>query len=336
MNAVVRRFLTWCRNVDGTPSERLRDGLFSLISILADLAFLCKRRRGLHPISALTIAQTPEPMDRLSFDDPPKLRKEFEEMLTYLPSRTSLPGKELRLGAHLDEALVVTFDGTKRSSHPTTTCAIFLHGGGFVVGNAHSSDPELAELAARAALEVYSVTYPLSPERRFPEARNFVISLLADRTFERYDRIILVGESAGGNLAVQVALEGGERIAGLVLIYPFLDLTLSCDTHETFGRGLFMTTRSLNWFANAYGSRDRSDPAVSPLFADISSLPQGLIVSASHDPLLGEAEKFHARWPNSRHLIEPGQIHGFLQMRGLVSARKRSIAQIADFCRDLK
>jgi acetyl esterase/lipase len=205
---------------------------------------------------------------------------------------------------------------------------LFLHGGGYVHGSPASHAPFVARLARECARPVLAMRYPLAPEEPFPAALEAVVSALSTLE-DRGDRgVVVVGESAGGGLALAAASrcrdEGLAGPAGLVPIAPWADLTGQ--------RGVFA-----DWAA-AYAPPSRhEDPRVSPALGDARGLPPTHIHVGTADPLVGQAERLRDRLSSAGVACElhrwPGGFHGF---HHYPVPESRSLArEIAAFVRGL-
>jgi len=222
---------------------------------------------------------------------------------------------------------------------------VYLHGGGFVVGSLDSHDGVCRALASRASMVVVSVDYRLAPEHPFPcgledavAVTRWVIehaaSFLGDPK-----RVAVGGDSAGGNLATNVALEcKNDPIppAFQVLIYPATDASNSMPSHREFGDGFFLTKESIAWFVASYLPKpeDRDHPRASPLFADdLEGAPPGLLITAGFDPLRDEGRAYAKRLQEAGVRIDlreyEGAIHGFVSMAGVLAIGSRALDDIA-------
>ncbi|MEY9214168.1 alpha/beta hydrolase [Thermobifida halotolerans] len=194
---------------------------------------------------------------------------------------------------------------------PAPGCAVFFHGGGYVIGDLDTHDHVARLIAAESGAAVVSVDYRLAPEHRFPAAVEDAFTAtrwVADHAAElgvAADRLAVVGDSAGGGLAAVVALlarGGGPALAAQVLIYPVTDLTGYPVTEDTpypsrivNGEGYFLTSEGMRWFAEQYlaDPADAGDFRASPIrAADLSGAAPALVVTADFDPLRDEAEAY--------------------------------------------
>lgn len=208
---------------------------------------------------------------------------------------------------------------------------LFFHGGGFVINDLDSHDKVCRRIARDNQSVVIAVDYRLAPEFPFPAATHdcYDATLWASEHPEIHkadpNRITVMGDSAGGNLATVVALMSkalnGPQIHQQILIYPCTDGTLSHPSIEQFAEGYFLTKKLMQWFLNHYIPSPQAvyDPYVSPLFAeDLSDLPPTWLATAAFDPLRDEgrayAKKLTIAGNKVIHKEYPGMIHGFFAL----------------------
>ena len=230
-----------------------------------------------------------------------------------------------------------SFDAAERAP-----LVLFTHGGGFVTGGLEAMQFLCAELASAARVVVVSVDYPLAPEHPFPAALDTSYAALrwvADYAPELGGdaaRVIVMGDSAGGNLAAALCLlarrNGGPRIDRQVLIYPALDATLS--TAAMCAATTKRRAECETFYGYYVGDGDRSDELVSPLLAhDLSELPSATIITAEHDSLRDDGLVYATRLARAgvpvRYTNYLGMPHGFLSMPRICTAAPQAIAEIA-------
>lgn len=208
---------------------------------------------------------------------------------------------------------------------------VFSHGGGWVVGSLETHDQMCRELAVRSGCAVLSVGYRLAPEHPFPAAVDDVASAIhwtmqhgRDHRLAR-GRLALVGDSAGGNLAIAGALrcrDLGIPVQAQVLFYPVTttDLAIGVDPGTD---GLVLSREELESHQDRYLPHrpDRQQPEASPLdCADLAGLPPATVIAAGEDPIAPQARKYVAalRRAGVRATLHehPGQLHGFAQFPG--------------------
>jgi acetyl esterase/lipase len=223
---------------------------------------------------------------------------------------------------------------------------VYFHGGGWVIGDLESHDQVCRALANAIPAIVVAVDYRLAPEHKFPAAVEDAIAAtrwIADNG-ERHGidagRLAVAGDSAGGNLAVVVALDardhGGPRLVHQVLIYPGTDMRMGWPSLERHAQQLPLTRAGMQWFVGHYlcNDADKLDWRASPLMAaSLASLPPALIITAGVDPLCDEGEAYAEALRKAKVAVElarfEGQIHGFLNMGRIIADAGRAVATVA-------
>jgi acetyl esterase len=174
---------------------------------------------------------------------------------------------------------------------------VFAHGGGFVLCDVESHDGFCRSMARGTGAIVASVEYRRAPEHRAPTAVEDVYTALEWAAAEHPgSRLLVAGDSAGGNLAAAVALlareRGGPALHGQVLLYPVLDPGCDLPSQRSHGTGYFLTNAAMRWYWRQYlGDRDPSevDSTVAPLrAASLAGLPPAVLVTGRLDPLWSE------------------------------------------------
>ena len=227
---------------------------------------------------------------------------------------------------------------------------LYVHGGGFVVGDLDTHDPPLRELAHESGCVVIAVDYRLAPEHPFPAALDDALAALAWVRQHAAElqidpaRIAMGGDSAGGNLTAatchQLQQIGGELPAAQLLIYPGVDMHNLAPSRNTYATGFFLERELIDMFVSAYvpSPEMTADPRVSPLLAmDFSGQPPALLLTAGFDPLQDEGLAYGRKLVAAGGTVEfvhfPTQIHGVFGMAGAVEDGKRAIAACANFLR---
>ncbi|MBC2641997.1 MULTISPECIES: alpha/beta hydrolase [unclassified Rhodococcus (in: high G+C Gram-positive bacteria)] len=222
---------------------------------------------------------------------------------------------------------------------------VFFHGGGFVLGSRAAYDGPVRLLAQQTGMDILSVEYRLAPENPYPAphddakvAWEYALAN-AGRWGIPLDRIVVAGDSAGGNVAAALAqrLRASARQPALqVLIYPVTDLAGSRPSNEEFADSPALTAKQIAWFLDQYlpPAVDRTDPRVSPLLAaDLTGLPPTLVTVAGFDPLRDDGLAYAARLTESgvpTELIrEPGLVHGYLSLTALSTTSREAVERIA-------
>jgi acetyl esterase/lipase len=172
-----------------------------------------------------------------------------------------------------------------------------IHGGGFSLGSAQGSVGLASDLARRTGMRAVSVDYRLAPEHPYPAALQDVLAAyraLVEQVGSA-DHIVVSGESAGGNLAIELLIaQNAESLtmpAAALLLSPMSDLTVTNGSYASRAQvdpaisAQAIRTRVADYLAGT----DPADPMVSPIFADLSGLPPLLIQAGSHEVLLDDA-----------------------------------------------
>ena len=211
---------------------------------------------------------------------------------------------------------------------PDEVKAVYLHihGGGWMIGRAHHQDQGLLDLAKEAKTAVVSVDYRLAPENPYPAAPDdceAAAEWLIKNAKSEFgaDLLTIGGESAGAHLAVVTLLRMRDRhgyteFTAANLTYGCYDLSLTPSVRRWGERNLVLTTKLIEWFADNYVPEDkRTEPDVSPLYADLRDMPPALFTVGSLDPLLDDSLFMHKRWLAAGNKAElsvyPGGIHAF-------------------------
>jgi len=207
---------------------------------------------------------------------------------------------------------------------------VYFHGGGWVWANVDTHDRMTREYAATGPVAVVSVDYSLSPEAKFPTALEecaAVVRFIAKRGSEwglDPKRILVGGDSAGGNLALATALllrdTGGPALKGILANYPVSDSRFDTPSYQEFGGGgygLNLERMSFYWSVYAPHDIDRLHPLAAPLRADLTGLPPVMVLLAELDVLRSEGEalveKLRRQGVNVETHTFMGTVHGFLR-----------------------
>lgn len=222
---------------------------------------------------------------------------------------------------------------------------VYYHGGGFVIGDLDSHDNLCRAFCNALPAVVVSVDYRLAPEHRFPAAVEDAYTAVcwaADHAGELgadARRLIVAGDSAGGNLAAVVCQqardEKGPEIAHQVLLYPVCDADLERESYTRLGQGYFLETEMMRWFWDNYlpDVAMSVDPRACPVRADnLWGVPAATIIIGEYDPLNGEGRAYAERLRAAGvpvYLQEyTGVIHGFMSFIGVADQADRAFAEV--------
>lgn len=215
---------------------------------------------------------------------------------------------------------------------------VFAHGGGFVFCDLDSHDGLCRAMTNGLGAVVVSVDYRLAPESPWPAAADDVYALTAWVAGNAGElgadpaRLVVAGDSAGGNLAAVTAVmardRGGPAIAAQALLYPVIAADFSTASYRRFGEGFYNTAAAMAWYWDQYLPRaaDRTHRYASPIQDGCVGLPPAVVVTAGCDPLCSEGEAYAqalaAAGVATTHRGYPGAIHGFLTMPVLTLAQR--------------
>ena len=203
---------------------------------------------------------------------------------------------------------------------------LHIHGGGWVIGAAHHQDPLNEWLMDATGMVVVSVDYRLAPEDPYPAGPDDCETAavwLANNAVTEFgtDRLAIGGESAGAHLSLVTLLRMRDRhdfaeFTAANLVYGAYDLTMTPSVRHYGDRGLILGTSITAWFADNFVPAElRTDPDVSPLYADVAGLPPAIFTVGTNDPLLDDTLFMHARYiaaGNEATInVVPGAIHAF-------------------------
>ena len=215
---------------------------------------------------------------------------------------------------------------------------LYFHAGGWVLGSVEASEDFLRALAIATCCAVYAADYRKAPEARYPAAADDAELALAWLAGETDLPIVLMGESAGGQLATVTAMRArdarGPTVALQVLAEMVADAGMDTGSFRLFADGPLLTAPLMAWFWDHYlPDRDaRAHPHASPLRGDLVGLPPAFVLTAENDPLRDEGEAYAKVLAAAGVPVEckryAGQIHTFLSM-GLSDGAAEALGDIA-------
>ncbi len=227
-----------------------------------------------------------------------------------------------RDGAHLPARLYAP-------SFDRLPVLLYLHGGGFTIGNLETHDSLCRQLALRSGAAVLALDYRLAPEHRFPTAVNDVWDTLQWLSSHGHDlgldasKLAVGGDSAGGTLAAVAALQARDSGLALrlqLLITPGTTAHADTDSHRRFATGFLLEARGIAWFFDHYIDRaQRTDWRFAPLLADdVDHVAPACVILAECDPLVDEgvayADRLRAAGVPVGLELYRGLTHDFIKM----------------------
>jgi acetyl esterase len=223
---------------------------------------------------------------------------------------------------------------------------LHLHGGGFVFCDLETHDRFCRWFANRTGTAVLAVDYRLAPEHPYPaplddcETAGAWLREHADELGVDVSSLVVLGDSAGGNLAAGLAVRRPDWFALQVLVYPCVDPTGSFPsyTRETAG----FDAAEMDWFWSAYApaETDRARPDVAPWLADPAGLPPAVVLTAEHDLLRDEGEAFADRLAGAGVPVVAtrwqGMVHGFWRAPHLFDAARAATDLVGGVMADVR
>ena len=199
---------------------------------------------------------------------------------------------------------------------------LFIHGGGFVIGDIGVYNSLCTEIAYQLDLPVISVEYRLAPEHPFPaapddcEAAARWIASSPQELGRVATGLVITGDSAGGNLTIVTTNALGNHPAAVPVlvqapIYPVADEVSEHRSFKDFFDGFLLTGATMKWFTKQYGG-DARDPRHTPMVSDCANTPPTVICTAGLDPLRDSGRNYAA------HLIQQGTEVAYLEFAGII------------------
>ena len=217
---------------------------------------------------------------------------------------------------------------------------LFVHGGGYVIGDLETHDQPCRQLALESGATVIAVDYRLAPEHPFPAGIEDAIAVLeaidADRASYGGGKLAVTGDSAGGNFSAVLALHARDNnidLAAQLLVYPAVDVNDASPSMTENGQGYLLTSETMEWFMHNY-EPVADDWRASPMLAEShEGVAPALVITAEFDPLRDQgaayAKKLEAAGVDVTYTNYPGMVHAFFQLSPLCDAGKQAITQVA-------
>jgi acetyl esterase len=230
----------------------------------------------------------------------------------------------------------------------TLPVILYVHGAGWVFGDAHTHDRLVRDLAVGTGAAVVFPEYVRSPEVKYPHHLDEIYTvakwIVSDGASKGLDatRVAIAGDSVGGNMAAAMTLRAKERgdVSFLfqVLFYPVTDANFDTQSYHEFAEGYFLARDGMKWFWDQYTTdeRQRAEITASPLRASaeqLAGLPPALVITAEADVLRDEGEAYAAKLRDAgvpvtavRYL---GVVHDFVMVNSLhdMQGAKAAVAQ---------
>lgn len=230
---------------------------------------------------------------------------------------------------------------------------LYLHGGGWVIGDLDTHQPFCQELARQAGALVVAIDYRLAPEHRYPAAQEDCLAAAEwlaghlDELGPNNGRLVIGGDSAGGHLTACTCLalsaDARKAIAGAVLLYPVVDhYSNARPSYVERANACALTTPLMQWFIDTYLGDTAPDDALSarPLLStQLASLPPVFSATAEYDPLRDEGREFATAVAAAGVAVQqrhfPDAAHGFACGEGPRQDHRELMADLTGWLREL-
>lgn len=235
----------------------------------------------------------------------------------------------------------------ENEQHSDRALIVFMHGGGYVLGNLHSHDDVCAELCAYTGFNLTAIDYRLAPEHKHPSAFEDCLAVVRHEAARLNQPIVLCGDSAGGNLCAAVAhqlrndstrsADAVSPVVGQILLYPELGGDKQTGSYSEHANAPMLTLDDVMYYQNIRFANENVniDFTNAPLQdTSFANLPKTLVVSAACDPLSDDGKHYcdainqaggSAQWKN-----EAGLVHGFVRARHSSEKARRSFQLVID------
>lgn len=247
--------------------------------------------------------------------------------------KASIQDRVLNVGPTGRTAIRVVRPSNEQGRLPVV---IYVHGGGWVLGDKETHDRLVREIAVGAHVVIVFVDYERSPESRYPTAieQSYAVAKYVAQNAGEFgadsNRMAIAGDSVGGNMAAVVALMAKERkgpsFAAQLLLYPVTDASMSSASYTEFADGPWLTKKGMAWFWDQYLPEvsKRDEVHASPLNASLDQLrdlPQALVVVDENDVLRDEGEAYARKLSQAgvrvTSLRYNGTVHDFMMLNAL-------------------
>ena len=263
-------------------------------------------------------------------------------------------------GPILHQVENASFDGVpvriyRPSPSKSLPCVMYFHGGGWVIGNLKTHDTLCRHIAEQSGCVVIAVDYRLAPEHKYPaaiddcyQATSYAVQHATELGIDA-SRLVVAGDSAGGNLAGAVSLRArdeiaqdtdGPRISLQVLIYPAIEADYTTSSYRDFAEGFGLTAETMQWMWEQYWTESNPNDKMYVVLTDndLSGLPKTHLITAEYDVLRDEGEAFADKLKAAGVDITmkryDGMLHGFVHFSALFDVGLVAIREFGQLIRE--
>lgn len=245
-------------------------------------------------------------------------REEFDKMFSKMKLEKGIASEEIQIGN-------IPAEKYSNSKDSNSRVMLYLHGGGYFSGSIISYRRFVSILCKKLHFNAYCINYRLAPEDPYPAGLDdvfFVYKWMIEEKFIPAEKIIIMGDSAGGGLTLallhRIGKQGLPQPRAAICLSPWTDLTLTSETHKTKeDEDVFFNRRTMETSAKAYlQSESPKNPEVSPIFSDFNEFPPIFLQVATREMLLNDtliiAEKMKKQGVSVTVDLWEGMFHAFL------------------------
>jgi acetyl esterase/lipase len=285
--------------------------------------------------------------------EPPEARKVLDDLQAAPIDKLPVDEEWITIPSDFGDARVRIVRPVDSSG--TLPVIVYMHGGGWILGNAATHDRLVRELAVGARAALLFVEYPNSPEAHYPVAieqgyatARWVVDEGASHGLDA-GRMAVAGESVGGNMAAALTLMAKQRgdvtFVQTSMYYPVTDAAMDTASYDEFAEGYYLTRKAMEWFWDAYTTDpdERAQITASPNRAtteQLTGLPPTLLLVDEADVLRDEGEAYAAKLREAGVPVTTvrydGVIHDFMLLNPMSEAKatRAAIAQATAYLRD--
>jgi acetyl esterase len=288
--------------------------------------------------------------DRLAVGDDPLIARQRLRAVTGILNRNSVTVGGVTTVSIPGPAGPIPARHYRPDSDRRAPLMVFYHGGGWVIGDPDTHDGLCRLICSGAGIHVLSVHYRLAPEHPAPAGVDDAYAAFqwalqhSGELGAEPGRVLVGGDSAGGNISAVVAQRGRDDGAAPVLqllLYPATDMRGGTRSRALFAEGYLLTRKDMDFFEHHYLSRsdlDASNPRISPVLADdLSGLAPAIVVTAGFDPLRDEGEQYAAAMRDAGTIVDLRRFgsltHGFANLSSLGGGSRIAVAEIVSALR---
>jgi epsilon-lactone hydrolase len=230
----------------------------------------------------------------------------------------------------------------KRTNSDPDGVILFVHGGGYVAGSCSDHRGHVAKVVQGTGVNALLFDYRLAPEHPFPAGLDDTLTVYRwlINSGMNAEKIVIVGDSAGGGLSLAALLAIGDTglplPAGAVAVSPWTDLKLTGESHKTKTR-VCLSPAGISTVCSKYycGKHDPEEPCISPLYGDLTGLPPLLIMVGDDETLRDDSTRFVEKAKLAgvevTIIVEMGQVHCYPFLAPLFPEAVKGMAEICSF-----